>query len=465
MPRLGSRVTGIGQTASGSLYSLSLANNVIKIINAGDLEVISQISGIQPIAPLSLSESSGDLPVASLRPSTQHLYLTTGNDAAGMIQGYDVWLDQQALRLDVGPISRTRTVGKDQREVLLPKVTHSTFTFDGSWLITVDEWDDMYSLDQSTRTETNLKFWAWNGSHWEILAKIEDPHGIRCHVLGLTSHATVTECATLGATGDIKIWRLLSAPSHSSVPRAWSLRKHIGSHNPNISGREGALVYSIDGSLLIAAVGIELLVIDSSSGHVVRCIHLGQPTSSLSTLGRQALCLYRGMPMISGWDIPTGEATFSERLTGRCSILAVNHSRSTFAFSTSNSSASRSSITISQLVGTEKFDLAQIVLESYASVLLNAEFPDFSGYVVVDQVGQITCIAPEHSKSGSITDIVIHQDSTLNPKSMSKGLHGNGPETAHQKKGFRAQEIRSIMGINEVIDLARIYESIIEELV
>jgi len=331
----------------------------------------------------------------------------------------------------------------------------------------VDEWDDHYSLDQSTATETNLKFWAWNGRHWGILTKIEDPHGIHCRVLGLTSpsrQATVKECATLGETGSVKVWRLLNALSSSSALPVWSLHKTIGSYTSNKSDREGAIVYSTDGSVLIAAVGIDLLVIDSSSGHIARCIHLGQPTSSLSTLGSQVLCLHRQIPMLSGWDIPTGEATFSERLNGRCSILAVNHSRSTFAFSTSDSSASRSSITISQIVGKEKFDLTRISLHSFAAVLLGAEFPDFSGYVVIDQSGQITCIAPKPSNSPSTVETVTHQLSSLIPQSVSKEFDGNGIEMSSQKMGIRAQELRNIIGMKERFDLAGIYESIVQKL-
>ena len=356
-------------------------------------------------------------------------------------------------------------VGKDQREVLQSKITHSTFTFDGSWLITVDEWDDLYSLDESTATETNLKFWAWNGRNWEILTKIEEPHGIRRRVLALTGQRCLNECATLGTTGDIKVWRLLDSASNNSASGVWSLHRHIGSHNPNVSRSESSLVYSVDGSLLIASAGIELLIIDTSSGHVVRCIHLGRPTSSVSILGRQLLCLHPGIPMLSAWDIPTGQATFSERLNGRCSILAVNHSRSTFAFSTSNSSTSRSSITISQLIGTEKLDLAQIALDSFAAVLLSAEFPDFSGYVVIDQLGQITCLAPEHAGSQSSTDVGSHHGSTLSPpSSLRKRDVGKGFEISHQKD-FRAHDIRTIVGISETIDLAVLYESIVEKIV
>jgi NET1-associated nuclear protein 1 (U3 small nucleolar RNA-associated protein 17) len=468
VPRLGGRVTGIGQTTSGSLYSLSLANNIVKIINAGDLEVISEISGIQPISPLSLEQSCTGLPVASLQPSQQHVYLSAGNDSMGTFQGYDVWLDQQAVRLEVGTITRTKTVGKDQREVFPPKVTYSTFTSDGSWLVTMDEWDDHYTLGQGSARETNLKFWAWNGRQWEIMTKIEDPHGIRCRVLGLTSpgrQASVKECATLGENGSVKVWRLLNAPPGSSALSVWSLHKTIGSYASNKSDKEGALVYSTDGSVLIAAVGIDLLVIDSSSGHIARCIHLGQPTSSLSTLGSQVLCLHPEIPMLSGWDIRTGQATFSERLNGRSSILAVNHSRSTFAFSTSDSSASRSSITISEVIGKEKSDLARISLDSFAAVLLGAEFPDFSGYIAIDQSGQIRCIAPEPSKSLSTIKTATHQMSTLIPQSVSKEFDVSGVEMSGQKKGIQAQELRNILGMKETIDLAGIYESIVQKLV
>ena len=467
VPRLGSHIIGISQSTSGSLYSLSLANNVIKIINAGDLEVIAEVSGIQPISPPSFEQSHGGLPVASLQPTKQHLYLSAEGHSTGTFQSYDLWLDQQWLSLNVGPVNGIKTVGKDQKKVLQSKIIHSTFTYDGSWLVTVDEWDDQYKLDEDTAAETNLKFWAWNGRQWDILTKIADPHGIRSRVLGLTSpgqKAKVKECATLGATGRVKLWRLVYAHPGSATPPVWSLHKTIGPYASNESYEEGALVYSEDGSVLIAAVGIDLLVVDPSSGHIAKCIHVGQPASSLGILGRQALCLHREIAMLSCWDIPTGDATFSERLTGRYSILAVNHSHSTFAFSTSDSSASRSSITISQIIGREKSDLAQISLDSFAAALLDAEFPGFSGYVVIDQSGQITCIAPEVSTPQSTVQNAAHQVSPFIPQAMRKDVDGNKIAMTKQKI-IGGQELRNLIGMDEILGLAGMYERIVENLV
>ena len=466
VPRLGAELTGLGQTNSGSLYSVSLSNNVVKIIDAGDLELVSEISGIQSISPpVTSSTSLYTPPVALLQPHREHLYINGSNLSRGTLQGYDIWQDHQTQRIDVARITRTKLVGSENRPVFEPTVKFASFTSDGSWLATIDEWDNHYALDEHDPSEIFLKFWTWRGKEWHVVTKIESPHGICYHVLGLSSpkniSSTKQEFASLGADGSVKIWRPLKSSSGQSSETLWSLYRTIGSNHSTLQSK-GALTYSADGSILLVGVGSEIFVVSIPTGDIVKCLHVGNSVSQLQTISRYVLCLHDRSSLFSGWDVATGRVVFSERLDRRYSTIAVNDSLQTFAISNAILSA-KSTIVISRILSNMKVDVARISFDSHVTVLLGADFTDFSGYIYVDRSGQIGCIRPQKSKPTSITGDTLKPVASIIPEAVRR-MSAEKPISYGETPEISFQALHNILEVDEEIDVAQMYETIIENL-
>src|SRR5579859_1406730 len=240
IPRLEGDIIGINQTVSGSQYSVSLANNTIKIIGAGDLETVSEISGvISPSSNITQSFSKSSIPpssIAILQPHRPNLYINgpTASPSSCTLQSYNLNTDRQSLRFETSRTSRTKWTGKEKRPVIEPRMTCAAFTGDGEWLATVEEWEDKYTLDDTVSFEIFLKVWQWTGKGWELVAKIENPHGIDGHVLDITSPNTTTtkssdkEFVTLGSEGSLKVWRAYRSLHGNVSETIWSLYRTIG---------------------------------------------------------------------------------------------------------------------------------------------------------------------------------------------------------------------------------------------
>lgn len=478
IPRLGGEIIGISQSKSGSFYSLLLSTNNIKIINVATLELVSEVSGILYSPPVKKQEDD-PVPrfpsVALIRPHHEHLYISGTDSSSAMLQAYNLRLDQQVLRFDVGRLSRVKQTGTRQRPVAEPKVMFAAFTSDGSWLATIDKWTDPYALDEISSPEVMLKFWGWNGKNWDVVTKIESPHGL-CDALGLASpqHVSVKqEFATLGADGKLKFWIPIKRPSSSDV--VWSLDRIVGSNSPTLH-LEGALVYSNDGSILAAAIGNEIHIIDMTNDHVIKSLYIDLRVSRMEILGRHLLCLHEKSSIFSGRDIATGEVLFTERLDRPFAAMAVDHVTSTFALATASfptgisknkpSKPAKSTIVVSRIVSENKVDEAHIYLNSVVVTLLGAVPPELvSGFIFIDASGEIgfigqnhTTIKPSDGQTRSIADSF--------PTSITQGGERKVTEMKHQPTLTYASlgEIHTMFEASRESDLTHIYETIVQNL-
>lgn len=470
VPRLSAEIVGLGQTESGSLYAISLSNNTIKIIDAADFDLVSEISGVQSIISRlqysSHSAISRSPCVAISHPSRQHLYIGGGQSSPGTLQAYDFLADQQSLSIDVAPVTRTKSTGTEKRKVFEPTVMFASFTNDGSWLATVDEWLDHYANDENDISETFLRFWTWTGKQWSVATKIENPHGIHRRVLGFTSPgrgSTTQEFASLGTDGTVKIWRPLVRKSGLLSETIWSLFRTIGSGMSTLPS-SGALSYSADGSVLAAAIERNIFIIDASTGQVIKYLHVGQPISKLEVLDRFVLCLHDGSSVFSGWDITTGEAIFSERLPNRRIFsIAVNHSVSTFALSSSSASA-KTTVNISRIVAKKRTDNLRLSVNSAVVALLGAESPHFSGFIYIDEHGQIGCISCQQSVTPSADQKLNAVVSHVIPAftlGQSSGLPIN---ISRQATDNSVKILHKIVELDEELDAVEMYEKIVQSI-
>jgi NET1-associated nuclear protein 1 (U3 small nucleolar RNA-associated protein 17) len=468
VPRLGAEIIGLNQTKSGSLYSVSLSNNSIKILSAADLELRSEVSGIHlssDPAPKSQLATPRHSSVALLHPHRPQIYVNGASvsNTSGTLQSYDLAVDQQVLRLDVARISRTKWTGKQKRIVFEPCVTFAAFTGDGTWLATVDEWENHYGFDEGGSREIYLKFWAWKGKQWELVAKIENPHGMDRRVLGLASPmGSVQEVATLGADGSVKLWRPAVQAHGQSSETVWSLHRTFGSRTSTIQS-EGSLIYSADSSVLVTGVGHDIHVIDAPTGHVAKSFHVGKSISQVAIVGRHLLCLHDNASMFSCWDLVSGHIIFTERIDQLYSSIAVNHNTSTFAVASSTSS--KSTITISRIVLNKKVEEVQIRLDSVVTNLLDSDLDEFSGYVFVDGSGQVGHISAQAATAPSVTNSASELVSKIIPVQVRRAELEKSADSRQMGQTNRIldQDIKKVLEM-ESLGIASMYETIVQSM-
>jgi hypothetical protein len=359
-------------------------------------------------------------------------------------------------------------------------MTCAAFTANGDWLATVEEWEDKYALDDSSSFEIFLKIWQWREKSWQLVAKIENPHGIDGHVLDITSPAITTsttsatsgksserEFVTLGSEGSVKIWRAYRSLHGNVSETIWSLYRTIGSTN---STRQtyGAVKYSPDGSVIVAGVGGYIHLIDSSSGQVVKSLHLGQSICKLEILGRYLLTLHDNYSIFSGWDLASGQIVFSERLDRPHSSIAVNSATSTFGLASASESG-KSTVTLSTMTLKGKRDETKISVDSAISHLLSSDIDDFAGFIFVDTDGQVGHISNQPSQSSARQSIT-----TDHYVPRSKFISGHVTRT--DSDAVKTQQVMPTVGMMrekdishvmqmEGLDIMQMYETILQNVV
>jgi NET1-associated nuclear protein 1 (U3 small nucleolar RNA-associated protein 17) len=472
LPRLGAEIIGLRQSKSGSLYAASLSNNSIKIISAADLELRSEISGIHissnPVPKREQRTSFHRSSVALLHPHRPQIYVNGAaiNTSSGTLQSYDLGVDQQSLRLGVARVTRTKWTGKQKRPVFEPALTFAALTGDGTWLATIDEWENQYGFGDMDSIEIYLKFWAWKGKQWELVAKIDSPHGSDRRVLGLASPSqlsSVQEFATLGADGSVKIWRPSVQAHGQSSETVWSLHRTYGSHKL-VPASEGSFKYSPDNSVLVAGLESDIHVIDAQNGHVAKSFHAGKSISEVGIVGRHLLCLHDNSSLFSCWDIATGQILFTERIHQPYATIAVNHGTSTFALSTSTTI--KSTITISKIKSNKKIDEAEIRIGSVVTNLLGSDLSELSGFIFVDDAGQVGHVAAQAISNPSITNNTSEPVSSIIPvqvRQVEDGRESASSRPIGQTNRILDQDIKSALE-NEDLGIARMYETIVQSI-
>jgi hypothetical protein len=463
VPRLGSEMVGLSLSNSGSKYALSMANNNIKILDAANSELVSEIAGTMLPSAARLKAStpkSYSKPIAVLQPSSDRLYITGVEGSGGTVQAYDLLHDQQSLRFDVAPTSGLQTSGVDQRPVYQVNTRLAAFSHDGCWFATSDEWDGHGSLEECAVAETNLKFWRLKGREWVMTTKVESPHGRLCRVLDLASPVSsdaTLEFATLGDDSEVKVWRSFGELRSSPT---WGLFRTIGS-SPSSQLSEGSIFYSADGTILFAKIGTGIYMINQSNGNVLKYVDVGQSISNIDILDRYILSLQSEPPVLSCLDIATGHVLFSERFDLTISALAVNRPLSSFAISTS-SARSKSMITVSRILRGKRIDEAQIHLNSPVAVLLGANLSFVSGFIYVDKFGQVGCITVRPSKAPRRIDWSDRRN--IAPTNAVSRLakvekRGNSPK---QESGGSVNGILGVLEREGDINVAKTLEEIIQ---
>lgn len=358
-------------------------------------------------------------------------------------------------------------------------MTCAAFTSDGEWLATVEEWEDKYALDDTTSFEIFLKMWEWREKGWELVAKIENPHGIDGHVLDITSpHTTAMkgsekEFVTLGSEGNVKVWRAYRSLHGNVSETIWSLYRTIGGSNNSTTQTFGGIKYSPDNSVIIAGVGGYIHLIDSSRGQVVQSLHLGQSICKLDILGCYLLCLHDNFSVFSGFDLASGQIIFSERLDRPYSSIAVNSQTSTFAIA--SASDSKSTITISTITLKGKVDETKISVDSAVSHLLSSDIDELAGFLFVDHAGQVGHISnqpSQHSggqggRKSMTTDYIVPRSKFISGRFTRMDVNGTAGKKQRVEPTvgtIREKDISRVLQM-EGLDIMQMYETILQNVV
>lgn len=336
LPHLSGSVENIVVSATGSSYVVHLDDNSTMILSTAEMKPTAYVSGIQSAAlnvsiPKDLlvqrlwtSPDHVHRPIpAAIRPSEpSKLHVCVGNGrqatmsgefSAPLLQSFDLETFTSILKQ---PLARTQPTDVNMTNrgepIDEPHITHMSFSADGKWLASVDDWKpaerdvDNVTPDQRTqfireRHEVHLKFWeVGSGDHpAALVSRINSPHATSYpeDVLDLATGPGSPCFATIGGDGVVRIWRPRLRKSGGIVAKgadghdlySWGCAQVIpigdglGQEaavdlvNAERTARpQGSIAFSEDGSTIFAAFGGDdmgaVYVIDAASGEVVKTL-------------------------------------------------------------------------------------------------------------------------------------------------------------------------------------------------
>ncbi|KAK1510768.1 WD domain-containing protein [Colletotrichum tamarilloi] len=331
LPHLSGSIENIVVSPTGASYAIHLDDNSAIVLSTAEMKPSTYISGIQSAARFtstpkdllvkrvwSVSDEVRHPVPAALNPAEpSRLYVCTGTgqqsmlageiQSAPLLQSFDMEsfrsVSKQALArtqpTDVNITSKGNPISE-------PRITHVSFSQDGRWLATVDDWQppkrDLEKVAPEAREqfvrerrEIYLKFWSATAGeeHFALSSRINSPHVTSRPetVLALAADHTTNRFATLGDDGTARIWQsktrqqdgIASKDNAGEVLHSWSctvavgLGGNVGADALTTTGettgeRSGSLCFSEDGSTLFVAFGHSndggIYVIDTKTGEI-----------------------------------------------------------------------------------------------------------------------------------------------------------------------------------------------------
>lgn len=389
LPHLGAPLESIVVSPSGSAYGLRLADNSAMILSTSELKPTFSVVGIQLPA---VRESASQLPHiptvdAPLKRGTINrstpLPATIGplglllavpsattsrvpsafSISACYLQTFDMGSSHQIMHQ---ALTRTKAtdlnMGPESNTIAEPNVTHMQISYDGQWLVTVDEWmpptrdvepfafDDQRALEeQKLRREIFLKFWSWNdsGKLWELVSRFDNPHkfqsgfsGDKVGVLDLAANPSSVAFATIGKDDMVRIWRPTTRRRHGSAVRnrdgeqltIWSCKQitELPSNFAAEADQMGSkIAFSPDGSVLALACGSSspwtIHLVDTHNGSL-RHSSLGPFNGPIFGLGIVGKFLVTFSPNLCVWDLVTETLRYGFSLDSPSLALEHQHS-------------------------------------------------------------------------------------------------------------------------------------------
>lgn len=478
LPHLAGTVENITVSPSGSSYAVHLDDNSTIVISTAEMKPTTYIAGLQS-ATISYSfpkdmivqrvwARRGNVrpcPTAINPASPALLHLCVGNSeetsSAPLLQTFDLEVFRSVSK---HALARTQPTDvnftSDGYPISEPKIVSLTFSYNGKWLATVDEWlpperdaeavvPEYRQYVKQDRLEIHLKFWevGEDNQSFALVSRINSPHMTNKPeaVLDIAADGTSTAFASIGNDGVARIWRprirqqdgitvkgIGGEPLHSwGCGAAVCLRNTTGpdlvavlesSRAPSYSG---SLAFSEDGSALFAAFGARgdgrVYIINPQTGSLsatlndlwtddLRCLRLLSPY--VVTLSTTALRVH---------DIVSDELQYGIDLSGvspnlaEFSQLAVDYKSKKFAVTIPWEEGSEVAVFSPE----ESYPLLQHVFGH--KILSLATAMGSSGFIALDETAQLWPIT-EAADPSAITLAKPLEDMQLDSIAMSNSV-------------------------------------------
>ncbi|KAI6370224.1 hypothetical protein MCOR25_004218 [Pyricularia grisea] len=481
LPHLSACVNNIVVSPLGSSYAITLDDNSAMILSTSEMTPTTYISGLQSLVLSGKKKRDKAVrrvwkPVEQItRPLTAainpkeptRLYLSVGNGQSAMntdstpsassVQVFDFSTFQS---LSKQPLARTNptenNITPKGYPVTEPWVSHMSFSHQGDWLASVDEWqppvrdlepiaEDKHAAESLSqeRKEIHLKFWkvgAEGSGQMELISRIDEAHfSTRPEsILSLAASPRTSLFSTVGADGKVRLWGPFSQQSSKTPANAlvakgkgaqvatetvegWTCVQEIPlASNTSITEIEvdsadeplnfkpsGASTFSDDGSTLFVAYGLPdevvLYIIDASSGRIrnrVNQLFEGE-VRSLQILG-SCLIILAGSVVV--YDVVEDtiryNVTFDDpnpNLKLQMTQLAVDKRSKTFAlavpvFYKSDKPSYKKGVVSEVAVFTLEEDRPVLVQAIPNLVISLLAVPGSAGFVAVDSAAHVLAV-------------------------------------------------------------------------
>ena len=432
LPHLSTSILNLTISEAGSSYVLRLADNSVMMLSTADLLPSANISGLA----LKEDPSHPTLAAINSRDPDQLLLAVHRNplseepSSATMLQSFDTRTARQVSRQALARNMITAlSSAPDGGKVHEPNVSQLKMSHDGNWLVTVDEWytkprdlDALYvaedgQSERSQSTETCLRFWKWQeeGSTWELVTRVDEPHASgRKSVLDLAMHPTKLEASTIGLDGVLHGWSPMAryrdgvaVKDKSGQPLyTWMCSKsaRLEPEQPTLNTANetsAVMAYSEDGSVIAASWSwsaatrrvVHIINARTTELSLTQASILSAGPAHLAFSGRYLLALSHKFCI---WDTVALKKTYSITLqhTARDGkFLAVNANDGTFALAfDSRQPMIPSTIAVFDATGPEKGPLHQGKISGHVRIML--PHLKSSGYLIVDSDARIRHLTP-----------------------------------------------------------------------
>ncbi|KAI1392876.1 sporulation protein [Hypoxylon trugodes] len=457
LPHLSATIENIVVSKRGSAYVLHLDDNSAIVLSTAEMKPTTYISGIQTlVSPQPASKdnivrrigqySSGRLsktPAAINPADPSRIHFCVGNgqqvSQAGsypstpMVQTLDL-----ATMQGVSKQALTRTHPTDINvttkgyAITEPRVTGMSYSADGKWLATTDEWQpptrDVNSLGGSPadRREVYLKFWAVKpeDQSLELISRINAPH-FTSHsesVYGLAADPHAHRFATIGEDGVVRLWEptirqrdgVLVKGKFGRELHSWACSKAIHLqeneeplHSDAVAAKSlprgsGAVSFSEDGSTLVCAIGTvhgsTVHIIDTESGKIRNSVD-GLVTGDIRDIRVLSSSLVVLSDRLAVYDLVADELLYGVQLRANedphnpgASILthmAVDRRTSTFAVAVSQSKVDAANTPSELAIFAPDRSEPQVVQEFPRPITAVVSSVGSSGYLVLDTAAQL----------------------------------------------------------------------------
>jgi NET1-associated nuclear protein 1 (U3 small nucleolar RNA-associated protein 17) len=479
LPHMSSTIQNLVVSPSGTSYAIQLAENSALVLSTAELKPTVNIAGIQSCVVEFGSSASSYIkrtqedtrefallqhtPAVVSPSSPSRLLLSVGQTqevsshkmpviGTPFLQTFDLGTGYNVSRQALTRSNITNVnITPNSHQITEPRVIHMKLSFNGEWLVTVDEWvPTKQDLDYTgyqgidveaerwSRREVFLKFWQWsaNTETWELVSRINAPHtvgssGAAGRVLGLAAHPTTLCFSTIGEDKIVRTWAtkirkrdgvVIYAENGTSL-RNWHCIHAIplakpepyDADNPQTPLSNGSVSFSEDGSILAAACGgnnngllylfnpdtgaLRLTLNGMYEGDIIKIEFLGQDLVTLS----DRILVYDLVLDQMRYSFELGSAVTSLSIEQKIEMmqLAVDGRSRTFAVAVPGVATKPSKLPKFSEIAVFHQDQHMPLLKERLPTLVTALLPtvDSEGYLVLDSAAEIRTVLKKGSQA------------------------------------------------------------------